>query len=166
MTFMKTICSSSWVPMKQHECKTRCSIFDKHSPEPSVWLLPNTLISTWLRRWTRHLPLERFWAFLEWQEEDIPNCCPFIFLCFDKGWPLLTWVVLSGEIPAKRCYSCFLFTADSPTDSSATRNHPPFSLLLWSSNLKLRSFQTENYLNGRNQSSSYWGYDSELVRCT
>lgn len=53
----------------------------------------------------------------------------------------LIWVFLSGEIPATRdvTVALCLFTADFPTDSSGTRNHPPFSLLLWS-NLKLCGF--------------------------
>lgn len=111
--------------------------------------------------------LERFWAFLE--RNDKRNTFPMAthsYSCtLTKGG--LIWVFLSGEIPATRdvTVALCLFTADFPTDSSGTRNYPPFSLLLWS-NLKLCGFQTENYFNGRNQSSPYWGYDSELVRCT
>lgn len=84
--------SSFWVLIKQHERKTRCTIFDKHSlshrcgcfqipsflpdreGDPGTWLCSGKVLS---------------FSWKKWQEEHIPNGFPFIFLYCDKGWPNL-----------------------------------------------------------------------------
>lgn len=86
--------------------------------------------------------LERFWASLE--RNDKRNTFPVAshsYSCtLTRGG--LIWVFLSGEVPATRDVTVALCLQQTPTDSSGTRNHLPFSLLLWS-NLKLCGFQTE-----------------------